>query len=196
MWACRGATPEWKDKNDSKSIQTLVYIGSLAPSKGLFDVLRALKELKERGFNNLHCCVLGRAEDGEQAERLIAGLDIKGMVALEGFQDPFPYLARCDMLVYPSLYDAYPDTVIEALHTGCPVLGSQAGGLPDMLKYPELLFETGNIREIADRIERCIKEPEYYLRIRRLCAERAEVYRFDWTARFEEVMKGSAVLVK
>jgi glycosyltransferase involved in cell wall biosynthesis len=42
-------TPEWKDKNDSKSIQTLVYIGSLAPSKGLFDVLRALKELKDRG---------------------------------------------------------------------------------------------------------------------------------------------------
>ncbi|MDR1127218.1 MAG: glycosyltransferase family 4 protein, partial [Treponema sp.] len=188
-------TPEWKDKNDSKSVQTMVYIGSLSPSKGLFDLLKALKELKKRGITSLRCCVLGRAENVDQTERLIEGLDIKEMVALEGFQDPFPYLARCDVMVYPSLYDAYPDTALEALHTGCPTLGSRAGGLTDLLKYPELLFETGNIREIADRIERCIKEPEFYQRIRRLCAERAEAHRFDWTARFEEAMKRYGVLL-
>jgi glycosyltransferase involved in cell wall biosynthesis len=180
--------PEWENKNGSKSVQTLVYIGSLSPTKGLFDLLRALRELKRRGFGDLRCWALGRAEGERQTKRFIETLGVREMVALDGYQDPFPYLARCDMMVYPSLYDAYPDAALEALHTGCPIIGSRAGGLPDLLKYPELLFETGGVNEIADRIERCIKEPEFYMYIRRLCAERAEAHRFDWAGRFEKAM--------
>ncbi|MDR0785174.1 MAG: glycosyltransferase [Treponema sp.] len=181
--------PEWENKNDSKSVQTIVYIGSLSPSKGLLDLLKALAELKKRGFGGLRCCALGRAEDAGQTKRLIETLGIREMVAIEGFQYPFPSLARCDMMVYPTLYDAYPDTALEALHTGCPVIASRVGGLTDLLKYPELLFEMGDIMEIADRIERCVKEPSFYQHIRRLCAERAKAHHFDWAARFEEAMK-------
>ncbi|MDR0410866.1 MAG: glycosyltransferase family 4 protein [Treponema sp.] len=180
---------EWKNKNNSKSVRTIVYIGSLSLMKGLFDLLKALAELKKRGVEGLRCCVLGRMEDARQTVWLIKALDIQEIVSLEGFQDPFPYLAWCDMMVYPSLYDAYPDVVLEALHTSCPVIASRTGGLPDLLKYRELLFETGNTGEIADRIERCVNEPKFYQRIQRLCVKRAEAHRFDWAARFEKAMK-------
>jgi glycosyltransferase involved in cell wall biosynthesis len=92
-------------------------------------------------------------------------------------------------MVYPTLYDAFPDTVLEALHTGCPVLASAVGGIPDMLRYDELLFESGNIREIAEKIEKCVIDHNFYAHIRKLCNERAEFYRFDWTERFEKTMK-------
>ncbi|MDR0644670.1 MAG: glycosyltransferase [Treponema sp.] len=181
--------PKWENKNTSEKVQTLVYIGSLSPSKGFLDLLKALAELKERGFGGLRCYILGRTENTGQTKRFIETLNIQEMVTFEGFQDPFPYLARCDMLVYPTLYDAYPDTALEALHTGCPVIGSRVGGLPDLLKYPELLFETGDIQEIADRIEKCIREPKFYQCIRRLCAARTEAHHFDWAAQFEMAMK-------
>jgi glycosyltransferase involved in cell wall biosynthesis len=94
-------------------------------------------------------------------------------------------------MVYPTLYDAFPDTILEALHTGCPVIASRAGGIPDLLKHDELLFEPGNIYEIADRIEKCIRDKEFYMQIRDFCRSRAEVFYFNWAERFENAMKNS-----
>ncbi|MDR3343232.1 MAG: glycosyltransferase [Treponema sp.] len=97
--------------------------------------------------------------------------------------------ANKNLMVYPTLYDAYPDTVLEALHTGCTVIAAAVGGLPDLLQYPELLFKSGNLQEITDRIERCITDPVFYQHIRTLCAQRAAVHRFDWAERFEAAME-------
>ncbi|MDR2194239.1 MAG: glycosyltransferase family 4 protein [Treponema sp.] len=181
-------TPDWEHKNKSEKVEHIVYIGALSPSKGICNVLRAIAELKKRGYA-LRCSILGRAENMTQTMEFIETLDIKEYISIEGFQEPFSYFATCDLMVYPTLYDAYPDAVLESLHTGCPVIASAVGGLPDLLAYPELLFESGNIQEIADRIERCITEPDFYRRIRRLCEERATAHRFDWAEQFEKAMR-------
>ncbi|MDR0556872.1 MAG: glycosyltransferase family 4 protein [Treponema sp.] len=180
--------PGWENRNKSDKLKNIVYIGALSPSKGICDLLKALKRIKEKGYK-LHCYVLGRIENASQTMELIERLDIKDRISIEGFKNPFSYLADCDLMVYPTLYDAYPDAVLEALHTGCPVIASAVGGLPDMLKRPELLFEAGDVEEIAHRMERCIKESEFYERIRSLCAERAQAHRFDWAEQFEKAMR-------
>ncbi|MDR2792569.1 MAG: glycosyltransferase family 4 protein [Treponema sp.] len=185
-------TSGWKNKNKSDKLRSIVYVGSLSPSKGICDLLKVLRKLKEKG-HTLRCYVLGRMEHMAQMTELIEKLNIKEVISIEGFQDPFSYLADCDLMVYPTLYDAYPDAVLEALHTGCPVIAAAVGGLPDLLMCPELLFESGNVREIADRVDRCIKEPAFYQRIRSLCAERADAHRFDWAERFEKAMKNLSV---
>jgi glycosyltransferase involved in cell wall biosynthesis len=182
-------SPEWENKNKSVSVKKLLYIGSLSSGKGLGEFLKAAELLKKRGLGFLFCIILGRLENYKPAVRLIKKLDIEEMVSLEGFKDPFPYLADCDLMVYPTRYDAFPDTALEALHAGCPVIASAVGGIPDMLLYPELLFEYDNIREIADKIERCLRDPAFYKRLRELCAERAAVYRFNWAERFEAAME-------
>jgi glycosyltransferase involved in cell wall biosynthesis len=166
-------TDEWKNKNTSGRVQKLVYVGGLSESKG---------------YSSLKLFALGKADGGEKVIRLADSLGLKEMIFYEGYALPFPYLASCDLMVYPTLYDAFPDTVLEALHTGCPVIASTVGGIPDMLKYPELLFESGNSAEIADRIERCIKDSDFYLSVRNLCAERAETFRFDWATEWEKAM--------
>jgi glycosyltransferase involved in cell wall biosynthesis len=181
--------PEWENKNNSGRVEKIVYIGSLSAGKGLWELLRAVSLLKKKGYGFLRCHVLGRLENMAPTGRLIRELDIEENIIIEGFKEPFSFLADCDLMVYPTLYDAFPDTVLEALHTGCPVIASAVGGLPDLLSYSELLFESGNIQQMADRIERCIKEPSFYAYIRRLCSERAEAHRFDWAKQFETAMK-------
>ena len=43
-------------------------------------------------------------------------IDWRGRVA-----DPFPLYEEADLLSSsPSLFDSYPNTVLEAIHTGCP----------------------------------------------------------------------------
>jgi glycosyltransferase involved in cell wall biosynthesis len=72
---------------------------------------------------------------------------------------------------------------------GCPVLAAAIGGVPDILKYDQLLFEPTNIQEIAEKIERCIKDIPYYQNLRKLCSERALAHHFDWAEKFEIAMK-------
>jgi glycosyltransferase involved in cell wall biosynthesis len=179
---------EWQNKNTSTQVKNIVYVGSLSAGKGLWDLFKALGQLKAKGLQSLHCHLLGRDENSDSTKVLLKRLKITDMVSFDGYIDPFLRLAECDLMVYPTLYDAYPDVVLEALHTGCPVLASSVGGLPDMLQYPELLFQSGNIDEIAGRIERCATDSGFYAHIRELCGERAAAHRFDWARRFEEAM--------
>jgi glycosyltransferase involved in cell wall biosynthesis len=182
-------SPAWENRNTSSGVKKILYIGSLSASKGLRELLGALSLLKKKGYGFLRCFVLGRPENVEPVLRLIKELNVEEQVFIEGFKEPFSYLADCDLMVYPTLYDAFPDTVLESLHAGCPVVASAVGGIPELLLYPELLFEPKDISGIADKIEKCIGEPEFYTHIRNLCAQRAQVYRFDWAGRFEDAMK-------
>jgi glycosyltransferase involved in cell wall biosynthesis len=181
--------PEWRGANKTTHLESIVYVGALSATKGFWDLLDALALLRGKGLTRLCCCALGNTDNCERTIAKIEKLGLKEQVSLKGYQNPFPYLAKSGLMVYPTLYDAFPDTVLETLHTGCPVIASCVGGLPDMLRYPELLFDSGDVAEIASRIERCVMDTAYYQRLRSLCTERAAFFRFDWAERFENAMK-------
>lgn len=180
---------ETENKNHSIAVTKLVYVGSTSLSKGLQHLLKALAALKEKGYRELRLHVLGKISADAKALVLVNKLDIAEMVSFEGYASPFPFLEKCDLMVYPTLYDAFPDTILEALHTGCPVLASKTGGVVELLQYPELLFDIGQVDEIVERIERCITDATFYRAIRDRCTERSSNFRFDWAERFESAMR-------
>ncbi|MDR3253671.1 MAG: glycosyltransferase family 4 protein [Endomicrobium sp.] len=180
----------WKNKNTSSSVKNIIFIGSPLPSKGFTILISALGLLKQKGYSNFNCHVLMRLEGStkEKFIKLIHDANLTENIVFEGFKDPFPYLAESDLLVYPALYDAFPDVLLEALHTGCPVIASNTGGIPDILSHKELLFNPYNIEEIVDIIIRCIDDTSFYQNIRHLCNERAAMFYFDWAERFESAI--------
>jgi glycosyltransferase involved in cell wall biosynthesis len=186
-------TPEWKDRNNSTVVRKLLYVGVISFTKGLQYLLEALAILKKKGYDSLQLFVLGKTDAASTVFDLVKSLDIENMVFFEGYTFPFPYLASCDLLVYPTLYDAFPDTILEALHAACPVIASAAGGIPDMLCYEDLLFPPGKAASIASHIQQLIDSPGYYRSIRDLCAKRAREYQFDWVERFENAMTFTTV---
>lgn len=180
--------PAWENRNASVAVSRLVYVGVLSATKGIQYALKACAILKERGYGYLRLAILGKTDGAEKAISLVRDLGIGDMVTFEGFALPFPYFAECDLFVYPSVYDAFPDTILEALHVGCPVIASRVGGIPDMLAHDELLFESGDAKGIADMIEACVRDPARYMSMKTLCAERANAYRFDWAEAWERAM--------
>lgn len=180
-------TEETRNKNQSHNVSSIVYVGSLSPAKGLWDLLKAAAILKKNGFN-LFYYILGRIENEEKTIALIKKLGLNEIISIEGFASPFPFLIKSDLFVYPTLYDDWGNVVTEALHCGCPVLASNSTGPKYILKYDELLFTLGNPNEIAEKITKCIVDNNYYHRIRSLCSERAELFRFDWAEQFEKAM--------
>ena len=180
--------PELKSTNKSTSLKKLVYVGSLSQNKGVWDLLKALSILVEKGHNFLECYLLGRMEETDETIRLIKDLNLGNNVYIEGYKDPFPYFQACDLFVYPTLYDSFGNVIAESLHTGCPVIASSVGGVTELLSYPELLFQSGNVQEISDRIEHCITDNNFYNHILTLCSERTVAYQFDWPDKYKDAI--------
>ena len=180
---------EHRDINTSTSLKRLLFVGTLGERKGLRYLLEALSLLKARGAEAPELDVLGRASDLTKQQAYIERLGLTGQIHFRGrVSDPFPYYEAADLLVVPSLFDSYPDTVLEALHTGIPVIASRVGGMPDQLVHDELLFPPRNAAVLADRIEEIARDSEKYRRLRELCSKRRKAFIFDWAEAWEQAM--------
>lgn len=65
-----------------------------------------------------------------------------------------------DVYVLPTLADNLPNSVLEAMACGCPVVSFRVGGLPDAIAHMEngYLAEAGNALDLADGIQRIIQD--------------------------------------
>lgn len=85
--------------------------------------------------------------------------------ALGFFEDEaalsFVYSAA-DVFVIPSLQDNLPNTAVEALACGLPTIGSNVGGIPEVVRNGEtgLVFPPGDSRSLREGMAALLAEPE------------------------------------
>ena len=107
----------------------------------------------------------------------MAALELNDQVVLLGSRDDVPRLLSAgDVLLLPSLNEAIPLTLIEAMATGLPCVASGVGGVPEVVANDEsgFLAEPGSDRRFADCIESLIKFPESRRRMGLAARTRAE----------------------
>ena len=64
-------------------------------------------------------------------------------------------IANCKFVVVPSIwYDNCPYSILETLAIGKPVIGSNIGGIPELVKdgVNGLIFEHGNVLELKEKM--------------------------------------------
>jgi glycosyltransferase involved in cell wall biosynthesis len=96
------------------------------------------------------------------------------------------FYSLADLFVIPSRQDNLPNTVLESMACGTPVVGFDTGGIPDMVRPGETgwLAETGNVRELRQSIEQALRDDDARRRMGRRCREIVETeYTLDTQAR-------------
>jgi glycosyltransferase involved in cell wall biosynthesis len=104
-----------------------LYLGRLAPEKGVETLLRAAHDLPQR------LLVVGEGPQGEALRRAApAPVEFTGPVSPEEVP---AILSRARALVVPSLwYEAAPRGILEAYASGVPVVASRIGALPEVVE--------------------------------------------------------------
>jgi glycosyltransferase involved in cell wall biosynthesis len=119
----------------------LLYLGSMTPSKGWADVVRAAEILHQHDIA-VKLDLVGRWES-DQAEQVFADYVTQhGLSSVIIHHGPVrdraeikAFYAQADAFVLPTYYptEAQPLTIIEALNAGTPLITTRHAGIPEML---------------------------------------------------------------
>ena len=108
----------------------IVSTGRFANAKGLNNLLKAFSVLAKRD-SDVRLIMIGDGELRDKVETLIDEYGLKDRVLLPGFQaNPFKYIARANIFVLPSFYEGFPNTLVEAMACGTPVISTDCPSGP------------------------------------------------------------------
>lgn len=118
--------------------------------KGQEYVIQAIAELNRQGYNFEYRLVGGG--DKARLQSIAEKYGVADKVIFEGsipHERVFDYLDSIDIYVQPSKTEGLPRALIEAMSRGCPCIGSNAGGIPELLDNYHI-FSSGNVQELAN----------------------------------------------
>ena len=113
------------DKTDDHRFRFL-YIGRVMREKGIDELLRAMRILKDRGVSCL-LDIVGITEEDYKEE--FSEAESEGWLCDRGFQkDVRPFIAGCDCFVLPSWHEGMANTNLEASSSARPVITTDIPG--------------------------------------------------------------------
>jgi glycosyltransferase involved in cell wall biosynthesis len=152
-------------QNDTDSIAStletdepflIVSAGRLHPQKGYRFLLEAADELIHRRHRMLKVVIFGVGESEHELRDLIRNHKLESHVVLAGFvRDPRHWYSQADLFVLPSLCEGMPNSLIEAVAWGIPVLATDCfNGPREILNNGECgeLVAPGDSQALADGI--------------------------------------------
>ncbi|MBU89935.1 hypothetical protein CMO94_00205 [Candidatus Woesearchaeota archaeon] len=140
-----------KKKYNLKNNKVLLYVGRIAPHKGIHLLLKSFNIVKKQ-IPNLKLLIVGKPTFNNYFKKLkkTANKDVifTGFVPDENL--PY-YYAACDVYVTASLWEGFNLPAVEAQACGKPVVAFKIGAHEEIVKKG-ILTEKGNVKEFSESV--------------------------------------------
>jgi glycosyltransferase involved in cell wall biosynthesis len=134
--------------NDAK---LLVTVAVLREFKGIQFMIRALPAILSED-PNVYYLVVGNGSHRDSLEQEVDKAGVRDHVIFAGQRSDIPQLlAASDLFVLPTLTEALPTVLAEAMAARLPIVASAVGGVPEMVVHGEngLLLPSGDSEALA-----------------------------------------------
>jgi glycosyltransferase involved in cell wall biosynthesis len=176
---------------------TVGVVGRISEYKGQHLLVDALWQLSDRGVS-VQGVIAGHAMEPDYLESLKARVNeagLSGRVHFLGFQeDPHALIRALDVLVLTTEKETFGLVLVEAMLLGVPVIGSDAGGVPEIIQHGRsgLLFDSGDSTKLANAIEALHHDPALRTELAQAGQARAqsEFHRDTQYAKLLELLQG------
>lgn len=144
-------------------VHRIVCVGRLCREKAQGVLLDALLLLRERGVR-FELVLAGDGELRPEIERRIVDEGLQQQVHITGWvssQRVRELLDSSRALVLPSLMEALPVVIMEAMALGRPVIATYVGGIPELVRpgHDGWLVPAGHVSALADALEAALRSP-------------------------------------
>ena len=170
----------------------VVYVGRIAPIKGLATLLDAIAQLRARASAVRLLIVGGEADEpasGHEAEirQRVEALGLRDVVRFVGAQPQEvlrDYYLAADVTVLPSYYESFGMVALEAMACGSPVIGSRVGGLATTVRdgVTGFLVPDGDATALAERLDAVMADADLRFRLGREGVQWAARHRWPCVA--------------
>ena len=128
-----------------------LYFGRLSKEKGILNLINAFAKCNK---GNLY--IAGEGPEKENIEKIIKENKIEDRVKLLGFlnkEQMTDVTRKCKFVVVPSIwYENCPYSVLETLAIGKPIIGSNMGGIPELVIDNENGFIYNTVDELTEKM--------------------------------------------
>lgn len=162
-----------------------------------FIVVQAANMLKHKGFNltvdaarsiektnpDIHFILLGDGKEKASLEKQADGLT---NITFAGKQSNMgDWFTAADLLIHTSYSEGLGSVILEAMAAELPVIGSDAGGIPDIIEHNQsgLLFESGNSEALAEAIKRLASDAHLREKLLSGGHEKLKLFDIEYTSK-------------
>lgn len=85
---------------------------------------------------------------------------------------------KAKLFVFPSMHEGFGLPILEAMASGCPVIGSNATSIPEVIGIPEAMFDPTSSVAISRKISEALSNPAFYEKLIQNSHRQAE--QFSW----------------
>ncbi len=138
----------------------ILFVGWLLEAKGVFDLLKGIEILKQKGYK-LKIKIIGPEGRAGELKRVLDDVQNKDLINIvEVVGEKLSYEMRsfysaADIYVLPTYAEGLPYAILEAMSCGLPIISTNVGALPEVIEegVNGFLIEPGDIRALTEKIE-------------------------------------------
>jgi glycosyltransferase involved in cell wall biosynthesis len=179
---------------------SLLFVGRLQPSKGVFDLIEIYKRLLNQ-YPKLRLTIVGEGDIVGRLKDIIKRYNIEDMVVLTGalpYKDVFKYYLNSTVFVFPSKSEVFPLVSIEAMACGLPIVASDILSLRESTGGKAILVPPEDLESWVKEVSALLDDQN----LRDELSKRGKewVSKFTWEKKAEEyekcLLKAREIFVK
>jgi len=162
---------------------TILFVGHVIPTKGVEELVLACKNI-----TGITVKIIGAVSDSYKKHLLhLAGKGHENWLQINGevsYDATIREMCRSDLFVLPTYTEGFPNVILESMATGCCIIASKVGAIPEMLGLYDLAvdeqagvcIEPRNTEQLEIAIKSMFSDHKRIERLRnnaiiRVCAE-------------------------
>ena len=123
-----------KDFNIENASYIIGFVGRIVPIKGIDIIIRAM-EIVLKIFPNVVLLFVGSGNQLEYYKNMVREKKLSKNIIFTGFQTNAKEIMQIfDVLVFPSIKESFPNTILEAMFVKVPVIASNVDGISEIIE--------------------------------------------------------------
>ena len=170
------------NKNENNRGLVILYMGRLVPKKGIHILIRAMKNIVKK-YPDALLLIGGRGKMKTFLSSYANTLGLKDNVRFLGYvpDSMLPSLySSSDVFVLPSITaESFGITLLEAMASGTPVVGSNVGGIPEVINNCGFIVEPSSPKKLSDAVITLLDDEDLRKKFGRKGRKRVEE-KYSW----------------
>lgn len=134
----------------------LIWVGNEPVRKGLLYCAKAATILKEI-YTDLDFRIIGKVDERLKQNPTFKDLNFLGVLCKEELINEY---ISAEAYVFPTLFEGFAGTLIEAASCGCPIITTKCAGT-DVNKFPAIYIKSKDVQEIVDSVKMIFDNREF-----------------------------------